>query len=154
MAFFDEIGKKITNVSKDATQKAKDLTEITKLNMQNSKEEDNIRNVYGQMGKMYFELFADSPDERFAGFCNSIKESLKKIEDNKIQIQKIKGIKKCPKCGAEINDSSAFCGVCGAKANSIEESSPGDLNLNNCSKCGKPFSEDTVFCTNCGNKVR
>jgi hypothetical protein len=151
MALFDKIGEKITSTSKEVAKKTKNLTEAARLNMQISNEEDSIRNVYGQIGKLYYDLFSASPDERFVLLCTTITESLKKIDEYKNQIQTIKGVKKCPNCGAEIASSAVFCGICGKKTVAEEETPDEDPSQPKCANCGYPAMEGTAFCTNCGN---
>ena len=85
MAFFDELGKKISQTSQGVVQKTKDTAEVIKLNGMISDEEKRINNLYTQ------------------------------IEDLKQQIQHIKGVKVCNNCGAEIPENSMFCIGCGAK---------------------------------------
>lgn len=122
MAFFEKFGEKLTNAGKDVAKKTKELADVTKLNMQISSEEDNIKNKYSEIGKLYYKLFSESPDERFTQLFSSITESAGKINSFKEQIQAIKGMKKCSSCGAEIDDSAQFCSVCGNK--SIVEEKP------------------------------
>ena len=111
MSFFN----RLTNAGKDMAKKTKELADITKLNLQISSEEDNIKNKYIEIGKLYYELFSSNPDEKFAELCSSITESMNKISALKEQILEIKGVKKCPKCGAEIAFSAVFCSACGTK---------------------------------------
>jgi ribosomal protein L40E len=116
MAFFEKFGEKLTNAGKDVAKKTKELADITRLNMQISSEEDNIKNKYIEIGKLYYKLFSESPDERFTQLFNSIAESKNKINFFKEQIQAIKGIKICSNCGAEIESSAKFCSACGYKS--------------------------------------
>lgn len=115
MAFFEKFGEKLTNAGKDVAKKTKELADVTKLNMQINSEEDNIKNKYTEIGKLYYKLFSESPDENFAQLCSSIAESANKINSFKEQIQAIKGVKKCSSCGAEMDESAQFCSVCGNK---------------------------------------
>jgi hypothetical protein len=50
-------------------------------------EEENIQDMYRQIGKMYYEHVDNIEDERFTPFFNSILESVKKIEFYKLQIK-------------------------------------------------------------------
>ncbi|NLL06118.1 MAG: zinc-ribbon domain-containing protein [Clostridiaceae bacterium] len=113
MAFLEKFGEKLTSAGKDVARKTKELADTAKLNMQISNEEDNIKRKYAEIGKLYYELFSSSPDEKFAEFCNSISESKNKIDELRVQILEIKGIKKCSNCGAEINFTATFCSSCG-----------------------------------------
>ena len=44
-----------------------------------------------------------------------ITESKAKIQSLKEQLKQLKGMYKCPQCGAEVPANSAFCSSCGAK---------------------------------------
>ena len=52
-------------------------------------------------------------------------------------------MKKCPNCGAQMNDDSLFCTECGRP---IPQGSV-------CPHCGASLNEGDVFCQNCGKKV-
>ena len=120
MSFFEKFGEKLTSAGKDVARKTKELADTAKLNMQISSEEDNIKNKYVEIGKLYYELFSSSPDDKFSEFCNSITESKNKIESLKVQIMEIKGVTKCSKCGAEIAYTATFCSSCGSPNASTE----------------------------------
>jgi len=151
MDFFD----KIQNAGKGVAQKTKDLAEIAKLNSRISNEEENIKTAYSQIGELYFKIFSESPDERFAALCNVVKQAQANIKEYTRQIQAIKGVKSCPNCGAEIANTAAFCSVCGADARTAAEEQ--EIKTSDgkkvCPKCGASVSENAVFCGNCGNKI-
>ena len=52
-------------------------------------------------------------------------------------------MKKCPNCGAQIDDNSLFCAECGKQ---IPQG-------NVCSNCGALVNDGDTFCQNCGSKV-
>ena len=52
-------------------------------------------------------------------------------------------MKKCPFCGAELNDDNLFCSECGK---SIPQGSV-------CPHCGASLNEGDVFCQSCGKRV-
>lgn len=115
MAFLDDLGKKISNVSESAVQKGKNLTDVAKYNSMIGTEEDNIKKLYLQVGQKYFEKYGNSADGEFSDLLTQIKDAEKRISEYKDTIIKLKGITKCPKCGAELTASTPFCGNCGAK---------------------------------------
>lgn len=130
MSFFEKFGEKLTTAGKDVARKTKELADTAKLNMQISNEEDNIKSKYIEIGKLYYELFSSSPDEKFAGFCNSISESKNKIDTLKVQILEIKGVKKCSNCGTEIDFTATFCCSCGSPTTSAEAGNNDKEDLN------------------------
>ncbi|MCM1027175.1 MAG: zinc ribbon domain-containing protein [Roseburia sp.] len=114
MAFFDDLGKKLSQAGQTAVQKTKEVADIAKLNSSVYEEEKKINNNYLEIGKLYATLHGEEPGEEFAGMITAIHESEEKIRGYKHQITEIKGIAVCEKCGAEVSLNAAFCSSCGA----------------------------------------
>ena len=55
MELFDKLGDTIVSVSKDATQKAKDLSDLARLRMEMRAKKDYINKLYQEIGKLYYE---------------------------------------------------------------------------------------------------
>lgn len=115
MGFFDDLGKKISDVSQGAVAKGKELADIAKLNSSIAEEERHIKEAYIEIGKAYFEKHANDCDSEFAASITQIETSLDKIKDLRAQIVEIKGVTTCSNCGAEVPKNSAFCPACGSK---------------------------------------
>ena len=49
----------------------------------------------------------------------------------------------CPNCGAQIQDGSRFCSMCGKP-----------IAAPVCSGCGSPIKADSIFCPNCGQNLK
>ena len=47
--------------------------------------------------------------------CSSITESIQKVDAMKKELQSLKKVRICSSCGAEQNNSVAYCSKCGAK---------------------------------------
>lgn len=151
MAFFEDLGKKISHAGQTAVQKTKDMTDIARINGAISDEEKKINNNYYQIGKLYVVTHCDDYESDFAGMVTAVKESEAKIRDYRKQIQDIKGVVRCAQCGAEVANGSAFCSSCGA---SMPKPTPiVDENMIKCSNCGQFVSKDVRFCTSCGNPM-
>ena len=148
MGYFDAIGKKITQTGQGVVQKTKDTAEVLKLNGLISDEQKRIDNYYREMGKLYFNLHADSCEPDFAESVAGIRDALSKIETYSEQIKKLKGLTNCPNCGSTVSYNAPFCASCGAKLN---QQTPNNAPL--CASCGMPLAENAAFCTNCGAKV-
>ena len=114
MAFFDELGKKISQAGQSAVQKGKELADIAKLNSSVSDEKRKIADNYREIGKLYFSLHGENPGVDFAAMVAAIHESESKIVEYKQQIKDIRGVVCCEKCGAEVSSNAAFCSACGA----------------------------------------
>lgn len=149
MAFFDNLGKKASEATSRAMQKAQDLSETAKLNSTISDEEKRINATYSQIGKLYVELHREDGEEAFSELLGVIREAEEKISSCQKQIQDMKRTMRCEKCGAEVPRDSLFCSTCGAQI--VREKEPADVPR--CDKCGAPITDWMRFCTTCGNPL-
>jgi rRNA maturation endonuclease Nob1 len=121
MAFLDKLGETLVSAGKDVSQKAKDLSGTAKLTMDIHSKEDQLEDLYAQLGKRYFEAYSgEDTDEQI----QQIRELLTVIEDMKKELQKLKGTRVCPECGEQVGSEDSFCKSCGAKLE--KEDAPGD----------------------------
>lgn len=113
MDFFEKLGNTITNTSKDVAKKTKDLTETAKLNSQISKEESAIEHKYCEIGRIFYEKYGATEDSQLKELCSEIKDRFEKIKELKKQLNSLKGLIICPRCGKENASTSSFCCSCG-----------------------------------------
>lgn len=151
MAFFDDFGKKLSQAGQSAVQKTKDMTEIAKINGAINEEEKKINNTYFQIGKLYATLHSSDYEADFEGMITYLKGAEQRIAQYKEQIQQIKRVTRCEKCGAEVADNSAFCSSCGAPM--PKKTAPIDENMIRCPGCGQAVSKNMRFCTSCGRPL-
>lgn len=151
MALFDNLSKKASEAGQTAIQKAKELSETTRLNSMISDEEKVINNTYYQIGKLYAAIHRDNPEPDFSSMISLVTEAEAKIRNYKQQIQEIKGVQRCENCGAEVPRGAAFCSSCGAAMPKIEAAAPG--NYVTCGNCGAKVEKGMRFCTACGTPM-
>ena len=156
MAFFDDLGKKLSQAGQSAVQKTKEITDIAKINGMISDEEKKIKDNYYKIGKLYVETHQTVCEIEFAEMISAINDSERKIKDYKDQIQDIKGIEICAKCGAQVAEGAAFCGVCGSSMTKEGQDVVNDAGdtVKKCFGCGAEIAEGVAFCSQCGTKVR
>jgi len=153
MALFDTMKNKISAAGQTTVQKAKDLTEITRLNSTIAGAEEQVRELYTTMGYEIYRAYYENPLPEVAELIGQITQLHQKIEDCKAQIDAINEVKTCPQCGGKVSKEMAFCGNCGFRL-PVEEPVPvAEAKPAFCGVCGAPITPETVFCTNCGNKV-
>lgn len=114
MAFFDDLGKKLSQAGQVTMQKTKEVSGVVKLNTMISDEEKRIKKAKAQIGELYVEMHPEDYDEAFKDMFHEIREAEKRIKEYESQKETLRGAVKCPKCGSSVAIGSAFCGYCGA----------------------------------------
>jgi ribosomal protein L40E len=162
MAFFEHLGKKVSEAAQVAAKKSSELVEVTKLNSNINSEENKIKELYQQIGKNVYEKFVGGEDV-FAeanDTCLEIKSKEEIIAGLKQKILEIRNIKLCEQCGAELSRDTAFCSKCGAKQKPLEQPGSVEEDISEekvlpkfCGSCGNVVEEGSVFCQKCGAKI-
>lgn len=145
MALWDNITGKASEGAAKAMQKAKEISNLAKLNSMISDEEAKVNNIYNQIGKLYVAMHSHDCEEEFADMIASFCEAEEKIKSYRLQVQDIKGIVRCPQCSAEVPADAAFCSSCGLSMNKINTD-----DMVRCEGCGGMVKKGAHFCTSCG----
>lgn len=74
MAFLDGVKGKISKAGYSTMQKAKDLSEITKLNMAVSESETKINEIYSEIGYKVYCAYRENPLEEVKEEIGQIRE--------------------------------------------------------------------------------
>lgn len=126
MDFFSKVGATLSSAGKDVTQKARDLTDATRLKMEIKSKEDFIKRQYESIGSKYYEAHKEDDatpfDEIFL-----ITQTLSEIEAVKKELASVKGYTKCASCGAELDPQAAYCSKCGAKNGNADVDTDADV---------------------------
>lgn len=154
MAFFEDLGKKISETSSGVVKKTKDTAEVMKLSATLTEEEKALANAYSYLGEAYLNAHPEDYDEKLANFVEQVKVSKEKIEKYKAEIYRLKGFIPCENCGNMVPADTVFCTSCGTRMQPVEEPvAQPVVNANACKNCGNPLKEGALFCTACGTKV-
>lgn len=148
MAFLDNFGKKVSQAGQSAIQKTKTMADIARVSSMISDEEKRIEDAYLEIGKVYVEQHTEDCEDIFKETITHIHECEKKIAEYKQQLQDIKGVIRCPECGAEVPKGSIFCAACGFKMPVVQEDAGDDILR--CEKCGAQMQKEEKFCSSCG----
>ena len=152
MAIWHELGKKASDTTAKAVHQAKVLGETTKLNSMISDENKKIEQIYSQLGKAYAQTHRDDYESCFGDLMEMLKASETKIKEYTEQVNGLRGVVTCPKCGAVMAEGTAFCCGCG-NAMPKKVVAPVATSTNVCTKCGAALMEGAKFCTGCGSAV-
>ena len=90
MTSFDDLKAKALDLAQAGAAKAKELTDIAKLNIANSAEEDTIRKAYIDLGKLYYAERGMAPEGAYVTLCEKITAAKQRLEENKAKIAEIK----------------------------------------------------------------
>lgn len=157
MGFFDDFGKKISSAGQETIAKTKELADVAKINSNISDEENKIKTAYSEIGKKYFENHSEDSEEDYEAQIAVIKEAMEKIKAYEQQIVEIKGVVKCPNCGAENSKTAAFCATCGTAlpvpVTESVEATEQNVVEKKCPNCGEVINDGAAFCAKCGTKI-
>lgn len=156
MDFLDKLSKSMTEAGHKTIAKTKEIADTSRLNSMIYDEEKIINNKYSEIGKLYVSLHKEDYEDAFADMINAITQAKVKIKDYKKQIQDIKGVQRCNKCGAEVQSGAAFCSACGSimeAENKENEAVQEPTEEKKCQSCGKTFTAEMAFCSECGTKL-
>lgn len=163
MGFLEDLGRKVTDAGQKAAQKTRELSDITRLELQVKREEGRRNQIYDRIGRLYVELHMEDFEEAFAEMIGEIREAEENIRSCKQQIEDAKNAaaarstedanaRRCPNCGAAIPDDRRFCTACGSPLpRPSEPSDTGETVF--CTNCGAKLASDAAFCEKCGTKV-
>ncbi len=113
MDFFNNLKKTVSDKSKDAVNKAKEIAEVTSLNSKINAQENLIEKHYNELGRYMYEN-RENPDNSVITERNQmIDAAFEEITRLQGEIRRVKGVKVCPGCGAEVSSTAAFCATCG-----------------------------------------
>lgn len=153
MALFNDFGKKITSTTQNVVRSTKDMTDIARLNSLIADEQQQVEQLYAQVGKLYYEGGGYDSQTPLGELCLAISTLNERIAAQNEEIRQIRGTRQCPNCGAQLPLVSVFCGRCGAKIDGMEMKSEAPAVAQNiCSGCGAKVLEGRAFCTSCGQK--
>jgi len=153
MAFFDELGKKISNAGLDAIEKTKNATNAAKINSSISDENRIINNCYKIIGELFCQCFDHSDIPEIQHQLDLVARSKQNIASFQMQLLEIKGVTICPVCKKEITVGSAFCSNCGYKMPVIQNEQVQNSDAFKCPECGMTTKKELNFCINCGAKL-
>ena len=83
-----------------------------------SQSKEKIQKAYNELGKKIYENRTNgntSSEEEIQAVCDNITTLFKEIQKAEAEILKLKDIKTCEKCSAEIDVNATFCPKCGAE---------------------------------------
>lgn len=152
MEVFGALGKRADEARAKAMQRARDVSETTRLNGKIADEQKRVTDAYTRIGKLYVSLHETDGEDAFAEMRADIRDAEEKMKNYRRQLMGIRGVKQCENCGAESPKDAMYCSFCGTELPMYVEvvfEKPGFR----CSGCGTELLPEMNFCTACGKPV-
>lgn len=121
MDFFDRLGESLATAGKEVGQKAKEVSELTKLKLDIKAKEDYVQKQYALLGMAYYAKHKDEEDCEEAEQFFLIREAIAEIDRMEAEVMRIQGAVECPKCAAKMPMGATYCSNCGAKMDDLYE---------------------------------
>lgn len=115
MAFFEDLGKKLTKVGEAAAEKTKEVAELTKVNAKILDAQNKLDKAYIEVGKRYVEIHPVNEEDDMKPAVDAVYALEDQLKELRRQLQDLKGTFKCDVCGTQCNAEAAFCSKCGAE---------------------------------------
>lgn len=113
--FLNKVSGSLSSAGKDISKKAKDAAEVMRLQNEIRANEAKIQEHYTEIGKRYYMEIKDAPAEEYAYLVEGVRKLEERIADDQESLKKVKGMRICPECGAQIDGETSFCTSCGTK---------------------------------------
>lgn len=148
---FENISKKIANVSRGVVNSTKKIAEGISLGSQADELKKELTECYTKLGETFYSRTKENIPEVYQGIFERIRMLEMQITKLQEQMKKVKSIRNCPKCGQEADEDAIFCPNCGFSLPPVVMTlAKPDVPQKRCSGCGAMVDEDAVYCTECG----
>lgn len=114
MAFLDDISKVISDKSKEAASKVKDITGVIQLKSKLSAEKEKMNKAYTILGKAYYDKHEASAEDEYSEEFRLIRDGLIKVAELEEEIAELEGTRVCAECGVKVEKTALYCSKCGA----------------------------------------
>lgn len=158
-----DIFNKIQKSGQKTVQKAKESSEVSKINSLIRAEEKAQEELFVQIGRQYFDLMGRGVPENipdsFSALFAAVVQSTEKIAGYQDDISKIQNIRRCPQCGRTWGPDASFCADCGAELPQVKKDDKAQADtaeiqkIRLCPSCGYICGPDSLFCIDCGAKL-
>ena len=154
MDFFNDLGKKFSNMARSVSEKTKESVETTRISGDLRGAKSQLEQLYAEYGKACYDIHMGAGNPAVADkLCESIQALLARIEKLNAQRDELKAIRRCPNCGSVQSREARFCANCGKRMpEDAPRPEPEDAEAGHefCVECGAMMEPGSRFCTVCG----
>lgn len=154
MSFFDNIGKKISDVGQGVAKQTQNFTESARLNNQISSLKKQMAQVLGQLGQDYYSKHCQDEGCEEWDYIQNVNDLFAQLKQCQADLDRLSQAYRCPACGAVVPSDNRFCSACGAPvAKAAESTVPAASGNKYCPNCGNVVEDDACFCCVCGTRL-
>jgi rubrerythrin len=119
----DNFKDTILKMTQTVTKTSGELLKSTKLSLSLTSEEDKLKKIYLDIGKKVHEIYAYGGNlgKFFDDRYKDILATENKIKELRDQLDTVRGVKTCVKCGKSVDRSAEFCPKCGGRMDGVPE---------------------------------
>ena len=145
MSIIDKLSSGMTEAGNTITQKAKDISEQSRISGEIAKNKSRRQEYIAKLGEAYYQAQKKGEPGDFEELIHEIDLVDGILANLTDSLYQLKGIVICEQCGTEVPKGSIFCSSCGAQVR--------QPNFVKCSKCGAELPLGTRFCVQCGTRI-
>lgn len=145
MSIIDKLSSGVTEAGNTITQKAKGISEQTKLSSEISKNKARRDECIRKLGEAYYQARKKNVEPEVEELLHEIEQVDGILDKLTESLNQLKGVVICENCGTEIEKGNAFCPSCGTPVKEPETI--------RCPKCVAELPAGTRFCVYCGTKI-
>lgn len=115
MTFLNDLSKTLTQAGQAAVQKTKEVADYTKANAKILDIQNKLDKAYAEVGRKYTKLYPGNDEDEMRETVEAVYALEDQLHLLKNELNDLKGVVECPKCGAICSDEAAYCEKCGAE---------------------------------------
>ncbi len=117
MSFLDNVINTTKSVAATAGKKTDETIRVSKLKLKATQLNADIKNKNEKLGALVYEMAksGEKDTEAFDAVIAEIDSNKAELADIDKQLDELRGMVTCEKCGAKTDNDNAFCPKCGAK---------------------------------------
>ena len=156
-----KVGDGVVDTYKVIADKSGKMFEGAKIKMAISDKEEEIENIFKEIGKGVYETYKNGKDDDkdLTKECKKIDKIYQELDEMNKEYLASKDLRTCSKCLEIIPIGSSYCEKCGQKQTPVklkkkaEKKEPENVKVERvCPTCGTVCSSDAKFCNKCGYK--
>lgn len=155
MAFLESLGSKVSEAGNKIAETARNNSQISQLQNAVAQYQLQMDDAFKMLGSLTYNKIKDpeSPEPDYQQYVAEIDRLNEQMNQAINNLDAVRGVTRCPNCGAEVPFGSTFCGHCGIKIVQPADRQNIAAIQHLCPGCGREYEEGSRFCLYCGHRL-